>query len=134
MEVVHVKKILAQNLFIYIGLHCVRRSSWTVTTLATLILNVLLLSYYKLLDQLQGVSVCNSTTSKQHKPPIYLYSIFAFLQFEISNLMNWIFILFQTWILQATGGKKIQLKLERKKIQFIRLDISNLRIAKNKCR
>ena len=37
MEVVRVKKILAQNLLIYIGLHCVRRSSWTVTTLATLI-------------------------------------------------------------------------------------------------
>ena len=37
MEVVRIKKILAQNLLIYIGLHCVRRSSWTVTTLATLL-------------------------------------------------------------------------------------------------
>ena len=37
MEVVRIKKILAQNLLIYIGLYCVRRSSWTVTTLATLI-------------------------------------------------------------------------------------------------
>ena len=36
MEVVRIKKILAQNLLIFIGLHCVRRSSWTVTTLATL--------------------------------------------------------------------------------------------------
>ena len=31
-----IKKVLAQNLLIYIGLHCVRRSSWTFTTLATL--------------------------------------------------------------------------------------------------
>ena len=38
MEVVRIKKILARNLLIYIGLHCVRRSSWTVTTLATLTL------------------------------------------------------------------------------------------------
>ena len=36
MEVVRIKKILARNLHIFIGLHCVRRSSWTVTTLATL--------------------------------------------------------------------------------------------------
>ena len=36
MEVVCIKKVLARNLLIYIGLHCVRRSSWTVTTLATL--------------------------------------------------------------------------------------------------
>ena len=40
MEVVRVKKILARNLLIYIGLHCVRRSSWTVTTLATLVQNL----------------------------------------------------------------------------------------------
>ena len=37
MEVVRIKKILAWNLLIYIGLHCVRRSLWTVTTLATLV-------------------------------------------------------------------------------------------------
>ena len=37
MEVVRIKKILVRNLFIYIGLHCVRSSSWTVTTLATLL-------------------------------------------------------------------------------------------------
>ena len=37
MEVVRIKKILARNLLIFIGLHCVRRSSWTVTTLATLV-------------------------------------------------------------------------------------------------
>ena len=36
MEVVRIKKILAQNLLIFIGLHCVRRLLWTVTTLATL--------------------------------------------------------------------------------------------------
>ena len=37
MEVVCIKKILAWNLLINIGLHCVRRSSRTVTTLATLV-------------------------------------------------------------------------------------------------
>ena len=36
MEVVHIKKILARNLLIYIGLHCLYRSSWTATTLAIL--------------------------------------------------------------------------------------------------
>ena len=36
MEVVCIKKILARNLLIYIYLHCLRRSSWTITTLATL--------------------------------------------------------------------------------------------------
>ena len=36
MEVVRIKKILARNLLLFIDLHCVRRSSWTVTTLATL--------------------------------------------------------------------------------------------------
>ena len=41
MEVVRIKKILARNLLIFIGLHCVRRSSWTVTTLATLLCNFL---------------------------------------------------------------------------------------------
>ena len=46
--------------------------------------------------------------------PIYLHLIFAILQFEISSLMNWIFSLFQTWILQATAGKKIQFKLGKK--------------------
>ena len=33
LEVVRIKKILALNLLIYIGLHCVRRSSWTLATL-----------------------------------------------------------------------------------------------------
>ena len=37
MEVVRIKKILARNLHIYISFHCVKRSSWIVTTLATLI-------------------------------------------------------------------------------------------------
>ena len=31
------QKILAQNLLIFIGLHCVNRSSWSATTLATLL-------------------------------------------------------------------------------------------------
>ena len=50
----------------------------------------------------------------QALPPIYLHLIFAILQFEISSLMNWIFSLFQTWILQATAGRKIQFKLGKK--------------------
>ena len=45
---------------------------------------------------------------------IYLHLIFAILLFEMSSLMNWIFSLFQTWILQATAGRKIQFKLEKK--------------------
>ena len=45
---------------------------------------------------------------------IYLHSIFEKLQFEISSLLNWIFSLFQTWILQATAGRKIQFKLGEK--------------------
>ena len=40
--------------------------------------------------------------------------VFAILQFEISSLMNLIFILFQTWILQATAGRKIQFNLGKK--------------------
>ena len=40
MEVVCIKKILSRNLLIYIGFHCVRRSWWTVTTLATLTINI----------------------------------------------------------------------------------------------
>ena len=58
-------------------------------------------------------------------PLIYLHSIFATLQFEISSFMNLIFSLFQNWILQATAGRKIQ---------FIKLDISNWRVAKIECR
>ena len=42
---------------------------------------------------------------------IYLHSIFEILQFETSSLMNLIFSLFQTWILQATAGRKIGFKL-----------------------
>ena len=48
--------------------------------------------------------------STKAKPPIYLHSIFAILHFEISHLMNLMFSLFQTGILQATAGQKIQLK------------------------
>ena len=48
------------------------------------------------------------------KPPIYLNLIFTILQFEISSLINWIFSLFQTWILQAIAGRKIQFKLGKK--------------------
>ena len=45
------------------------------------------------------------------KPLIYLNSIFAIFQFKISSLTNLFFTLFQTWILQATAGRKIQFKL-----------------------
>ena len=45
MEVVRIKKILARNLLISIGLHCVRRSSWTGTTLATLIEGQICISF-----------------------------------------------------------------------------------------
>ena len=48
------------------------------------------------------------------KTPIYLNLIFTIFQFKISSLMNWIFSLFQTWILQATTGRKIQFKLGKK--------------------
>ena len=56
--------------------------------------------------------------------PVYLHLIFVILQFEISSLMNWIFTLFQTWILLATAGRK----------NPIYQKISNWRIAKIKCR
>ena len=48
-----------------------------------------------------------------YKPPIYLHSIFEILHFEISSLMNLIFSLFQTWILQARASRKIQIKLDK---------------------
>ena len=38
MEVVRMKRILTRNSLIYIGLHCVNRSLWITTTLATLTL------------------------------------------------------------------------------------------------
>ena len=37
MEVVRIQKILARNLLIFIGLHCVNRSLCSATTLATLL-------------------------------------------------------------------------------------------------
>ena len=43
----------------------------------------------------------------------YLLLIFVILLFEISSLMNLIFSLFQTWILQTTAGRKIQFVLEK---------------------
>ena len=41
---------------------------------------------------------------KTSNPPSICILIFGILQFEISSLMNLIFSLFQTWILQATAG------------------------------
>ena len=51
-------------------------------------------------------------------PPIHLHLIFAILQIEISSLMNLIFSLFPTEILQATAGRKIQFKLGKKYISL----------------
>ena len=48
-------------------------------------------------------------------PPIYLHLIFPILQFEISSLMNWIFL--------PAVACKIQV-WNRPKINFIKLDIS----------
>ena len=56
------------------------------------------------------------TFSRLIEPPIYLYLIFLILQFEISCLMNLIFSIFQTWILQATAGRIIQFKLGKKNL------------------
>ena len=64
-------------------------------------------------------------------PPIYLDLIFEIFQFKISSLMNLIINLFRTLILQATACRKIKFKLFRKNILFIKLDISNWRIAKH---
>ena len=50
----------------------------------------------------------------QAMPPIYLDFIFKILQFEISSLMNLIYSLFQTWILEAKAGRNIQFKLGKK--------------------
>ena len=52
---------------------------------------------------------------------IYLQSIFAILKLEISSLMTLIFSLFQTWILQTTAVRKIQI---------IKLGILNWKITK----
>ena len=51
---------------------------------------------------------------QKYSDPLSIYLIFAILQFEISSLMNLISSLVQTWILQATAGRKIQFKLGKK--------------------
>ena len=57
--------------------------------------------------------------------PIYLHLIFEILQFEISSLLNWIFL--------PAVVCKIQV-CNRLKIKFTKLDISNWRITKIECR
>ena len=57
---------------------------------------------------------------------------FYHFQFEISTLMNWISFLVWTGFLQTTQAVKIQFKLGKK--QFIKIEISNWRISKIKCR
>ena len=42
---------------------------------------------------------CENTCHRKCTPPIYLHLIFPILQFEISNLMNWIFFLVSTGFL-----------------------------------
>ena len=48
------------------------------------------------------------------QPDIYLHWIFAKFQFDSSSLMNLIFSIFQTWILQTTASRKMQSKLGNK--------------------
>ena len=68
--------------------------------------------------------------------PIYLDSIFAIFLFEISSWTNWIFSIFQTWILQATAGRKLKFKLGKNPVHQTgrTADISDWRITKIKCR
>ena len=67
-------------------------------------------------------------------PSIYLHLIFAILQFEILSLMNWIFCLYSLkWIFLPIIACKIKV-WNGLKIKFIKLDTSNWRIAKIKCR
>ena len=63
----------------------------------------------------------------------YLHLIFAIFHFEISSLMNWIFFLVWTGFFCLLVVCKIQV-WNRLKIKFIKLDISNWRIAKIECR
>jgi hypothetical protein len=58
------------------------------------------------------------TISEISLPSIFLHLIITILQFEISSLMNLIFNLFQTWILQAAAGKKIQFKLGKNPVDL----------------
>ena len=47
-------------------------------------------------------------------PSIYLHLIFDTIQFEILTLMNWIFFLVWTGVLQATQALKIRCKIVKK--------------------
>ena len=64
--------------------------------------------------KLNGFSCFGALNFEQLTPPIYLNSIFAIFQSKIFGLKNLIFILFQTCVLQATAGRKIQFKLGKK--------------------
>ena len=63
------------------------------------------------------VSISNPTSLKQPSltivslPHIYLHLIFAILQFEISNLMNWIFLVVWTGIIWLLLPVKFKFKL-----------------------
>ena len=106
------QKRMARNLLVYIrsdlyGLHCVNRSSWTATTLATLttygISDVLLIwciepSYYKRLPKTRLSSVCIVGIQKK---TIDTYS----LLFQAAQ-GNW-FLLFQTNIAIRISRKTI---------------------------
>ena len=73
-----------------------------------------------ILDTTPSYKLRNTYDTTPHSPPIYLHLIFAILQFGISSLESlvwWTWFLhslFQTWILQATAGRKIQFKLGKK--------------------
>ena len=62
-------------------------------------------------------------------PPIYLHSIFAIFQFEMSSLMSLIFSLFQTWILQAEKSSSNWEKNPVHQTGYFKLEN-----CKNKCR
>ena len=58
LEVVRIKKILVQNLLIYIGLHYVRRSLWIGTIRSTLIYNLGLLQAMIFFSTYEIIETC----------------------------------------------------------------------------
>ena len=80
---------------------------------------------------LLSIGFCHDSQDKSLNPLSICTWFLQILQFEISSLMNLIFSLFQTWILQTTAEK---FSSNQEKIQSNKLDNSNWRIAKIKCR
>ena len=69
---------MARDLIIYIALHCVRRSSWTVTTLATLVFSYVLRMIYVV-----------STYVKKTEDVVLLPLLSFSSHFSISFLIYW---------------------------------------------